>query len=135
MSIGRWLLCSIAVWALSGCVLGYGPCLFLRPVKHSFSGIVHFRDYPGPDGLDNVAILTLDQTAYVYAPAQSTHCLAANDVQMVGLSEFPQNVVENSHVAVNGALFPATTSRQHTTFLLDVGTILPFDSRERVDSP
>jgi hypothetical protein len=120
---------------LSGCVLGYGPCLFQQPIKHTFTGLVHFRDYPAADGIDNVAILALDQTAYVYAPAQSIHCLAANDVQMVGLAEFPQNIVENSHVAVEGSLFPGTTSRQHTTFLLNVGSILPVHARERVDSP
>jgi hypothetical protein len=124
-----------AVLALSGCVLGYGPCLFQQPVKHTLTGLVHFRDYPGPDGLDNVAILALDQTAYIYAPAQSTHCLAANEVQLVGLAEFPANIVENSHVAVDGSLFPATTSRQHTTFLLNVSSILPVNARERVEKP
>jgi hypothetical protein len=121
--------------ALSGCVLGYGPCLFLQPVKHTFYGVVHFRDYPAPDGIDNVAILTLDQTAYVYSPAQSKHCLAANDVQLVGVAEFPANIVENSHVAAEGSLFPGTTGRQHTTFLLDVGSILPVNARERAQSP
>ncbi len=135
MRIGRSLLCGLAVMNLSGCVLGYGPCLFQQPIKHTFTGLVHFRDYPAPDGIDNVAILALDQTAYVYAPAQSIHCLAANDVQMVGLAEFPQNIVENSHVAVEGSLFPGTTSRQHTTFLLNVSSILPVNARERVDSP
>jgi len=41
-------------WTLSGCVIGYGPCLFLQPVKHTFTGLVHFRDYPASDGIDNV---------------------------------------------------------------------------------
>ncbi len=135
MKIGRLMLSVGAVLALSGCVLGYGPCLFQQPVKHTLTGLVHFRDYPGPDGLDNVAILALDQTAYIYAPAQSTHCLAANEVQLVGLAEFPANIVENSHVAVDGSLFPATTSRQHTTFLLNVSSILPVNARERVEKP
>ena len=40
--------------------------------------------------LDNVPVLALDQTAYVYAPAQSHLCLSANDVQLVGIAEFPQ---------------------------------------------
>jgi hypothetical protein len=135
MRIVRSVLCVIAVMALSGCVLGYGPCLFLQPVKHGFTGLVHFRDYPASDGIDNVAILALDTTAYVYAPAQSNHCVAANDVQMVGLAEFPKDIGENSHVAVDGALFPATTARQHTTFLLSVSSILPVNARERVAAP
>lgn len=135
MKIARRLLCAIVIMSLSGCVLGYGPCLFLQPVSHTFTGLVHFRDYPGPDGIDNVAILALDTTAYVYAPAQSNHCLAANDVQMTGLAEFPKDIGENSHVTVDGKLFEATTSRQHTTFLLNVGSILPVNARERVVSP
>lgn len=135
MRIGRWLLYVSAIMALSGCVLGYGPCLFQQPVKHTFTGLVHFRDYPAADGIDNVAILALDQTAYVYAPAQSIHCLAANDLQMVGLAEFPQNIIENSHVTVDGSLFPGTTSRQHTTFLLNVTSILPVNARERAEKP
>jgi hypothetical protein len=135
MRFGGRLLCVFAIMALSGCVLGYGPCLFLQPVKHSFTGLVHFRDYPAADGIDNVAILALDTTAYVYAPAQSKHCLAANDVQMVGLAEFPKDIGENSHVEVDGSLFEATTSRQHTTFLLNVSSILPVNARERAESP
>jgi hypothetical protein len=129
------LLCGICLVASSGCVLGYGPCLLLQPFKHTLTGVVHFREYPAPDGIDSVAILALDQTAYVYAPAQSSHCLAANDVQMVGLAEFPKDVVENSHVAVDGSLFPGTTSRQHTTFLFNVGSILPVNAPELGEKP
>ncbi len=134
MRIAGWALCGIAVMTLNGCVVGYGPCLFLQ-VKHSFTGVVHFRDYPAADGIDNVPILALDSTAYVYAPAQSSHCLAANDVQLAGLAEFPKDIGENSHVAVDGSLYPSTTSRQHTTFQLDVSSILPINARERVGSP
>jgi hypothetical protein len=36
---------------------------------------------------------------------------------------------------VDGSLFQATTSRQHTTFLLSVSSILPVNARERVASP
>jgi hypothetical protein len=135
MTMVRTLLCLAAFAALSGCVVGYGRCLFLQPFKHDFSGVVHFHDYPAGDGIDNVAILALDTTAYVYAPAQSSRCLPANDVQMVGLAEFPRDVGENSHVSVNGSLYEATTSRQHTAFLLNVNTILPFDARERSATP
>ncbi len=111
--------------ALSGCVLGSGYCLWMQPVKHSFSGRVHFRDFPNADGIDNVPVLVLDKTAYVYAPAQSHLCLAANDVQLVGVAEFPQNVGEDTHVKVEGSLFEGATSRQHTRFLINVNSIEP----------
>jgi len=118
-----------ACLGLSGCVIGYGPCLFQQPVKNTLTGHVHFRDYPAPDGLDNVPVLSLDRTAYVYAPAQSHHCLAANDLQLVGVAEFPPNVIENSHVTVDGVLFQAGSGRQHTPFLINVTTILPIPAR------
>jgi len=119
----------VAYLALSGCVIGYGPCLFQQPVKNTLTGHVHFRDYPGPDGLDNVPVLSLDRTAYIYAPAQSHHCLPANDVQLIGVAEFPPNVIENSHVTVDGVLFQAGSGRQHTPFLMNVTTILPIPVR------
>jgi hypothetical protein len=111
--------------AMSGCVLGYGACLFQQPVKQNLTGHVHFRDYPNADGMDNVPVLVLDRTAYVYAPAQSHLCLPANEVQLVGVAEFPQNVIENSHVSVDGVLFQAATGREHTPFVMNVTTILP----------
>ena len=114
-----------ACLGLSGCVFGYGPCLFQQPIKNSLTGRVHFRDYPSADGVDNVPVLALDRTAYVYAPAQSLHCLPANDVQLVGVSEFPQNVIENSHVSVDGVLFQAVSSREYTPFVMKVNMILP----------
>jgi hypothetical protein len=110
---------------MSGCVVGYGPCLFQQPFKNTVTGHVHFRDYPNPDGVDNVPILALDRTAYVYAPAQSIHCLPANDLQLVGVAEFPRNVIENTHVTVDGVVFPAGSGRQHTPFVMNVTTILP----------
>jgi hypothetical protein len=110
---------------LTGCVIGYGPCLFLQPVKNTLTGRVHFRDYPGSEGIDKVPVLALERTAYVYAPAQSQHCLPANDVQLDGVSEFPQDVIENSHVIVDGVLFQAATGSQHTPFVMNVRTILP----------
>jgi hypothetical protein len=114
---------------LSGCVIGYGPCLFQQPVKNTLTGRVHFRDYPGADGVDNVPVLALDRTAYVYAPAQSHHCLSANDLQLVGVAEFPQNVIENSHVVVDGVIFQASSARQHTPFLMNVTTVLPIPAQ------
>ncbi len=119
------LLGLVITAALSGCVVGSGPCLWLEPVKHTLTGRVHFRDFPAADGVDNVPVLLLDKTAYVYAPAESTHCQAANDVQLVGLSEFPQDVIENTHVVVEGRLFEASAPRQHTRFLINVTSILP----------
>ena len=121
-----WRLSFIGAYlGLSGCVVGYGPCLLEQPVKNTLTGHVHFRDYPTAEGMDNVPVLVLDQTAYVYAPAQSIHCLPANDVQLLGIAEFPQNVIENSHVSVDGKLFQAGSARQHTPFLMNVITILP----------
>jgi hypothetical protein len=121
-----WRTCCIGAYlALSGCVMGYGPCLFQQPVKNTLTGHVHFRQYPNADGMDNVPVLALDRTAYVYAPAQSHLCLPANEVQLVGVSEFPQNVIENSHVSVDGVLFQAGSGRQHTDFVMNVTTILP----------
>ena len=110
---------------LSGCVIGYGPCLFQQPIKSNLTGRVHFRDYQSADGIDNVPVLALDRTAYIYAPAESHHCLPANDVQLVGVAEFPQNVIENTHVSVDGRLFQAASDHQHTAFLMTVITILP----------
>jgi len=121
-----WRLSAMGAYlGLTGCVVGYGPCLFQQPVKNTLTGHVHFRDFPSADGLDNVPILALDRTAYIYAPAQSLHCLPANDLQLVGVAEFPQNVIENSHVTVDGKLFGAGSPRQHTPFLMSVTTILP----------
>jgi hypothetical protein len=121
-----WRLCALgACLALSGCVIGYGHCLFMEPVKNTLTGRVHFRAYPAADGVDNVPILSLDQTAYVYSPAQSHQCLSANDVQLVGVAEFPQDIIENSHVTVYGSLFGAASSRQHTRFVVNVLSILP----------
>jgi hypothetical protein len=110
---------------LSGCVIGYGPCLLQQPVKNTLTGHVHFRDYPSAEGIDNVPVLALDRTAYIYAPAESHHCLSANEVQLVGVAEFPQNVIENTHVNVDGRLFQAASDHQHTAFLMNVTTILP----------
>jgi hypothetical protein len=120
----RWLFV-VAYLGLAGCVLGYGPCLLQQPLKHTLTGHVHFRDYPAADGVDNVPVLALDRTEYIYAPEQSHHCLPANDVQLVGVAEFPQNVAENSHVSVVGELFPSTNRREHTPFLMNVITMAP----------
>ncbi len=128
-SMSRCLLLGICLM-FGGCVHGYGACLFVQPVKHTLSGRVHFRSYPAADGIDNVPILVLDHTAYVYSPAQSFLCLPADELQLTGISEFPQNVVDNSHVSVQGTLFAAVSSRQHTRFVMDVITLLPDNSAQ-----
>ncbi|MGO9932651.1 MAG: hypothetical protein ACLPV8_12680 [Steroidobacteraceae bacterium] len=121
-----WRLISIGLCiALSGCVLGFGPCLWLQPVRVTLVGHVHFRDFPAADGVDNVPLLIPDKQEYVYAPAQSHLCLAANDVQLVGVAEFPESIGENSHVSVVGTMFEAVSSRQYTRFLINVTRIEP----------
>ena len=117
-----WIL--IAVVALSGCVHGVG-CLFVQPIKHTLTGRIHFKSYPAPDGMDNVPILVLDHTAYVYSPARSYQCVSATDMQLVGVSEFPENIIEGLHVSVQGSLFEATSAHEYTRFLVNVTTLLP----------
>jgi hypothetical protein len=118
-----------ATMGAAGCVHGYGTCLWTQPVKHTLTGSIHFRSYPTPDGIDNVPVLVLDRTAYLYSPAQSFLCQPADELQLVGISEFPRNVVENSHVSVQGKLYGAASSRDHTRFLMDVITLLPDNNR------
>ena len=125
MSMYRcWIL--VAVVALSGCVHGAG-CLFLQPIKHTLTGRIHFRSYPAADGMDNVPVLVLDRTAYVYAPAHSYQCMSATDMQLVGVSEFPENIIEGSRVSVQGAVFEATSAHEYTRFLMSVRLLLPLN--------
>ena len=114
--------------ALSGCVIGSGPCLWLQ-VGHDFSGHVHFREFPNTDGVDTVPILILDKTQYVYAPPQSLHCLAANDVQLIGMTEFPDGIGENTHVLVQGKVLEGVARGQYTRFVVQVISILPDERR------
>jgi hypothetical protein len=51
--------------------------------------------------------------------------LAANDLQMVGWSEFPPDIAENTRIEVEGSIFQAASMHQHTPFLLTVRNILP----------
>ena len=113
--------------ALGGCVHGYG-CLLEEPIRHTLTGRIHFRSFPAADGVDKVPILSLDHTIYVYAPAHSYQCLFATDVQLAGVSEFPESVIENSRVSVEGSLFEATAAHEYTRFLLNVSLLLPLNS-------
>jgi hypothetical protein len=125
MRISRaWVL--IGFVALSGCVHGFG-CLFLQPVKHTLTGRIHFRTFPASDGIDTVPVLVLDRTAYVYSPAHSYQCMSATDVQLAGVSEFPENIIENSHVSVQGSLFETTSAHQYTRFIMNVRMLLPLN--------
>jgi hypothetical protein len=113
-----------AAVALSGCVHGIG-CLLEEPIKHTLTGRIHFREYPTPEGIDHVPVLALDRTAYVYAPAHSYQCLSATDMQLVGVSEFPEAIIENSRVSVDGTVFESTAGHEYTRFLINVRTLLP----------
>src|ERR1700760_3043244 len=93
-------LCLGLCLALSGCVIGSGPCLWMQ-VRHDFVGHVQMREFPRSDGVDTVAILVLDKTQYMYAPTQSFHCLGANELQLVGMSELPANIGVDTHVIVD----------------------------------
>jgi hypothetical protein len=104
---------------LSGCVVGSGPCLWLQ-VKHTFTGHLHFREFPTAEGIDTAPILVLDKTEYIYAPPQSLQCVAANDVQLVGVSEFPRDVGENSHVTVEGKVLQGVGTGQYTPLVIKV---------------
>jgi hypothetical protein len=127
MNIWRFCVLSFCL-ACAGCVAGYGGCLFMAPVKHTLTGRVHFRSYPAADGIDNVPVLALDHTAYMYSPSQSFSCLPADELQLVGIYEFPQNIVENSLVTVQGTLFGAASAHEHTRFLMNVITMLPVNA-------
>lgn len=112
--------------SLSGCVVGSGPCLWLQ-VRHDFTGRVHFREFPQQDGVDTVPILILDKTQYIYSPALSFQCLPANDVQLVGLTEFPDSIGENTHVIVDGKILQGVAQGQYTRFVIQVNGLLPLD--------
>jgi hypothetical protein len=120
----RRLICVTMCIALSGCVIGSGPCLWLQ-VRHDFTGRMHFREFPRADGIDTAPILILDKTQYIYAPPQSLVCLAANDVQLIGLTELPDSIGENTHVTVDGKVLEGVAQGQYTRFVIQVNSILP----------
>ena len=124
MSMLRLLVGVGLCMAVSGCVIGSGPCLWLQ-VRHDFVGHVHFREFPRSDGVDTVPILILDKTQYIYAPPQSLQCLAANDVQLVGMTEFPDSIGEDTHVIVEGKIIEGVAAGQYTRFVIDAISVLP----------
>jgi hypothetical protein len=119
------ILMSLGVYlGLSGCVIGSGPCLWLQ-VRHDFVGHVQMREFPRSDGVDTVPILVLDKTQYLYAPPQSLHCLAANELQLVGMAELPANIGVDTHVIVDGTVRAGVAAGQHTPFVIQVVSVLP----------
>jgi hypothetical protein len=123
------LLAMMVCLPLGGCVVGSGACLFQQPFKHTLSGTIHFRSFSANDQVDTVPVLTVDKTAYIYAPALSIHCLPANDLQLVGWAELPPDLPENTHVEVQGSVFEAASPHQHTPFLINVRNILKTDAQ------
>ena len=78
------MLAALAVNAvLAGCVVGYGPCLLLEPVKHTFTGHVHFRNYPEAGGVDNVPILVLGFD-FLCLRTGAKHALSVGERRAVG---------------------------------------------------
>jgi hypothetical protein len=119
------IFCLALTAMLAGCVIGGGRCLFLEPINATLSGKIHFRDYPAGGGVDNVPVLDLNQTAHVYAPAESQSCMPVNDIQLVGWSEFPPDIIEGAYVTVHGTLFEAAAPHQYTRFLMNVVSVAP----------
>jgi hypothetical protein len=116
----RWAIIALAALP-SGCVLGYGKCLFMEPVKADLIGTVHFRS--GAGGAGSVPVLVLERTAYIYAPALSKQCQSAHDVRLLPLADLPANIVENSKVEVAGSLALADSGAQQSRFAMNVATI------------
>lgn len=126
MGLLKLLALSVCI-ALAGCVHGHG-CLLQEPLKHTLTGRIHFRSFPAADGVDKVPILVLDHTAYVYAPAHGYQCLYATELQLAGVAEFPDSVIENSRVSVEGSVFESASTHEYTRFLMNVTQLLPLKS-------
>jgi hypothetical protein len=118
------LMLSMASWsiALSGCVLGYGHCLLLEPLKTHLAGTLHYRKFPVTDGMDDVPILVLDRTAYIYSPATSKQCVSANEVQLLPLTDLPESVHDSAKLEIRGSIALAADAHQHTRFIMNVDT-------------
>ncbi len=118
----RWAFLA-ACMALSGCVLGYGRCLLLSPIRTTLSGTLDFHSYPVGGTVERVAVLTTDHSQYVYAPAESAQCRIAERFQLVGWGEYPPDLRDGTRVRVAGSLAVATSPHQHTHFVLQVRSI------------
>ena len=120
----RWALLAVCA-ALSGCVLGYGRCLLLSPMRTELSGTLDFHTYLVGGVVERVAVLTADHSQYVYAPAESAQCQIAERFQLVGWGEYPPDLRDGTRVRVAGSLVVATSPHQHTHFVLRVRSIDP----------
>lgn len=117
------LLIGMVFFGLQGCVLGYGGCKLTDPVKTTLSGRVHFRDFRDDGGLDRAPILTLDRTEYIYSPGVGRQCRPALDMQLIPLTDLPDNIVAGAHVRVVGSIAQASQRGQHTAFVFNVTTV------------
>lgn len=115
-------LLALALLSLQGCVIGYGRCKLTDPVRTSLTGHVHFRKFDG-NRLVRTPILVLDQMTYVYLPSNGKQCQAADEVQLVPLTDLPDEIAEGAHVTVEGSLTPASQDWQHTRFVFNLATI------------
>lgn len=119
----RPAFCLLACAALSGCVIGYGRCLFLHPFRVSLTGTLHFRSYEVGTDVERVAVLSTDHSQYVYAPAESHLCRMASDFQLAGWTDYPRSLSDGTRVSVEGSLIQSTSRREHTHFLIEVRTL------------
>ncbi|HUY84225.1 MAG TPA: hypothetical protein VMU86_06595 [Steroidobacteraceae bacterium] len=122
MNLKPWLAV-FACAALSGCVLGYGRCLLVAPLRTTLAGTLDFHTYEVDGAVERVALLTADHSQYVYAPAESHLCQMADRFQLSGWGAFPPDLKDGTRVQVSGALVLATNAHQHTHFLMRVRSI------------
>lgn len=102
---------------LASCVAGYGRCLFLQPARSTLTGRVQLAaQFP---------LLTLDETAYVYAPASSSQCTAVRDLELVLSGAAMEKVPDGARVTVRGAIFEDAGDRHATRFAMDVLDVVP----------
>ena len=113
---------------LSGCVIGSGPAFGCRS-STTLRDTCISANFRAADGVDNVPILILDKTQYIYAPPQSFRCLPANDLQLIGVTELPSRIDEGSRVIVDGKVLEGVAQDQHTRFVIDVVSILPLKDK------
>jgi hypothetical protein len=113
----------VSAAALQGCVLGYGGCKLTDPVKTSLTGHVHFRDYRDETTFDRAPILVLDRTEYIYAPAAGKQCQSAMEMQLLPLTDLPDNIAEGAHVRVQGSIVQANQRGQRTRYVFNMATV------------
>jgi hypothetical protein len=133
----RLLVIAVVALVASGCVAGYGRCLFLQPSRVELSGTLHWRivenesrsegrsERVTADLPERVAVLSLTNSAYVYAPSQSRQCLAMQDVELEFSADPPETLRANSRITVKGSLYESTSDRHRSRFVLSVTNLEP----------